>query len=303
MQNDRLRVHPPRRGKQRTVHGAHEMTVHDPLRQAGRAARVHDVEQVILAHADAVDRSLGTRAEQRRVVGVVGSRSVDHQHAVRRQPGKLITNRIEERRHRGLRDQAHRTRIAQQAGQAGSHQQRTQRHQDSADRGNGPVDLEQFPAVRKNRCHAIALAHTEPAQQMRALADAGAELAPGQALVLEDDGYLIRSKLSVMLDQVRKLQHVFPHPRFPQRARSTRQRQPIGTPARLSQRNKPAVYRPLGWPGARPLASARRGLARVGATQPGEPFNEQLRTAPATRQIFLRRTAKRGEQIPHRGVE
>jgi hypothetical protein len=71
-----------------------------PFGKTGRAARVHHVEQVILADRDRFAAIGSVREPRRRVIGIVGSRAVDHQHAVRRQPGQFVANLIEQRRHR-----------------------------------------------------------------------------------------------------------------------------------------------------------------------------------------------------------
>jgi hypothetical protein len=179
------------------------MAVDDSFRQAGRAAGIHDVENIVGAHLHGLAAAFRTGLEQRRVVGVIGCRTVNHQHVIGSQVGQLGTHLIEHRRQRALRDQAVGPRVAQQTGETGGHQQGAERHQDGADRRHGPVDFEQFAAVRHDGRHAVALAHTKPGEQAGALADARLELAPGETFLLEDDSDLIRSKLRVVFDECR----------------------------------------------------------------------------------------------------
>ena len=144
MQRDALRPHPPGQAKEDPVEAADPLREDDPLRQPGRAAAVDDVVGVIAAHADRGRRVLGRVHESAiRAVTRAGV-AVDEQRAVRAEGLDFGSHLVEERRRGLLGHDKSDVGVAKERRQALPSEERGERHDDRADLGGGPVDLEQL---------------------------------------------------------------------------------------------------------------------------------------------------------------
>ena len=192
---------------QEAVHRAHEVRVHDALGLPGRAARVHDVEEVVGRARRRLER-IGLRVPRSAVVAVAGGRAVGEQHV----RGQLVADFADRRQHRALRDETLRIRAAHQARQSRGHQQRRERHQYCADGRDRPVQLEELERVVEHGRDLVALADAERAKEVPGARHARPELRVGQPLAAEDNGDPVRPIARVPPDERGELDHAHAAP-------------------------------------------------------------------------------------------
>ncbi len=180
---------------------AHQVRVHDALGQAGRAARVDDVEQVLLVEFGLRRRIRRARGDEALEARVVVRRRADEDVVFRTDRAQLAAQRLEIGGERRRQEHQARVGIVEQPREAARVQQRAQRHEHRAERDDRPVDHEQFHAVGQ-RGRDLAAAR-DPARRQRIgdAVDAGVELGPGQALGAEHDGEPVAAVARVARDE------------------------------------------------------------------------------------------------------